>query len=78
MAGWGDERARRYETTQAQKFLQDAATDNRKAPMTTILDEQGQSLQKSEEKLEWWKQHFEKVLMYWKTLNTTQRQTHPN
>ena len=30
--------------------------------MSTILDERGQCLQKSEEKLEWWKQHFEKVL----------------
>ena len=30
--------------------------------MSTILDERGQPLQKSEEKLEPWKQHFEKVL----------------
>ena len=30
--------------------------------MSTILDERGQPLQKSEEKLEQWKQHFEKVL----------------
>ena len=30
--------------------------------MSTILDERGQPLQKSEEKLERWKQHFEKVL----------------
>ena len=37
-------------------------TDNRIAPMSTILDERGQPLQKSEEKLERWKQHFEKVL----------------
>ena len=37
-------------------------TDNRIAPMSTILDERGQPLQKREEKLERWKQHFEKVL----------------
>ena len=37
-------------------------TDNRIASMSTILDERGQPLQKSEEKLERWKQHFEKVL----------------
>ena len=37
-------------------------TDNRTAPMSTILDERGQPLQKNEEKLERWKQHFEKVL----------------
>ena len=37
-------------------------TDNRIAPMSTILDERGQPLQKKEEKLEWWKQHFGKVL----------------
>ena len=37
-------------------------TDTRIAPMSTILDERGQPLQKSEEKLERWKQHFEKVL----------------
>ena len=30
--------------------------------MSTILDESGQPLQKSEEKLERWKSHFEKVL----------------
>ena len=30
--------------------------------MNTIMDESGQPLQKSEEKLAWWKRHFEKVL----------------
>ena len=37
-------------------------TDNRIAPMSTILDERGQPLENSKEKLEQWKQHFEKVL----------------
>ena len=37
-------------------------SDNRTTPMSTILDERGQPLQKNEEKLERWKQHFEKVL----------------
>ena len=37
-------------------------TDNRTAPISAILDERVQPLQNSEEKLEWWKQHFEKVL----------------
>ena len=31
--------------------------DNRVTPMNTILDESGQPLQKSEEKLEWWMSH---------------------
>ena len=64
MARWGDERTgKRHETTQAQKLLQeDETTDNRITPMNTILDERGQPLQKSGEKLERWKQHFEKVL----------------
>ena len=31
-------------------------------PMSTIMDESGQPLQKSKEKLAWWKRHFEKVL----------------
>ena len=61
-------------------------TDNRVIPMSTILDESGQPLQKSEEKLEWWKNHFEKVLnvqnvveaiVFVTTLRTAQRQTHP-
>ena len=30
--------------------------------MSTILDGSGQLLQKNEEKLDWWKKHFEKVL----------------
>ena len=30
--------------------------------MSTTLDEQGQPLQDSEKKLEWWKQHFKKAL----------------
>ena len=30
--------------------------------MSPILDERGQSLQKSDQKLEQWRQHFEKVL----------------
>ena len=30
--------------------------------MSTIMDESGQPLQKSGEKLAWWKRHFEKVL----------------
>ena len=37
-------------------------TDNRTAPMSTILNERGQPLQKSKEKLERWNQHFEKLL----------------
>ena len=64
-------------------------TDNKVTPMSTILDESGQPLQKSEEKLEQCKSHFEKVwnvqnvveateLLCLKTLRTAaQRQTHP-
>ena len=37
-------------------------TDNRVTPMSTILNESGQPLHKSEEKLERWKSHFEEVL----------------
>ena len=37
-------------------------TYNRIVPISTILDERGKPLQKGEEKLERWKQHFEKVL----------------
>ena len=46
-------------------------TDNRTAPRNTILDVRGQPLQKSEEKLECWNQHFEKVL-------NVQKQTEAN
>ena len=37
-------------------------TATRVKPMSTIMDESGQPLQKSEEKLARWKRHFEKVL----------------
>ena len=37
-------------------------THNRTVPISTILDESGQKIEK---KLERWKQHFEKVLKVW-------------
>ena len=65
MAGWGDEgTGRRHERHWHRNFYEkmNRLTDNRTAPMSTILDVRGQTLQKSEEKLERWKHHFAKVL----------------
>ena len=60
MKGLEDDMKRHQHRTFDKKMKQ--LTDNRTAPMSTILNERGQSLQKGEEKLECWNQHFENVL----------------
>ena len=60
MKGLEDDMKRHRQGSFYKRMRQLTAT--RAIPMNTIMDESGQPLQKSEEKLARWKRHFEKVL----------------